>query len=1099
MRKLLIAVGAVLFLILIAVFVVPRLIGTDQLTAFLTERLRGATGYNVAIHGPVALSVLPGPSLSADDIHVTADGATTGTELAHAAGVDIQVALLPLLGGRVEVTAVTVRDPVVTLDGPPAAVKPVAQAPANPLPRSAPAPGAASPEGSKFSVAVRHIRVTNGSFAYRDGGRAYGLDHLDLDLTTSADGTIMGSADTGFDGDKLHVVGRVGSIDCAKPIPLSFHATAETGAATLDFDGTASCGDDRHAAGKLKFAALSARAALAPFTRAALPPALDQRVAFDGTLAADPGKAELTDLSLDLDRTHGAGSVTARAGAEPSIDLALDLNRLELDPWLEKPSVAPAQVAPSPSAPAAGTAGPSVAATAPVVFHVGLDLSAELMSWRGGLIRQARFNGGIDRGTITINQATAELPGGTDLSVSGQVVDAFDQGHFTGTLDAETDNLRALFDWAGVTLGSVPADRLRQASLSGSLDLGGDRASATDVEFDLDGSRFRGAANLVLSDRPAIGLRLAGDQLNLDAYLAGAPGADIPTSSPAAAPTDASAGPPVPVAAAALLLPMLAANLDLSFDTVTWRGQLLKGVHLAGDVANGVVTVGDARIADLGGGTVALAGRWSGGVGPAAALAGHLSASGPSAVPLMGLLGLGAQETAARIGAFGLDLHLAGVPAALDVDGTLSAADGRLAAKGRLGLGATPHFAGQVTLDDPEATRLLALLAPTYRPAGGTLGPVALRTTLDATPDRAKLDPLSLTIGSQRLEGTVRLDGADRPVRLDADLTGGELVLDPFLPVHEVAGIETPVRYAALGDPEPLPGRWSRAKLDFSWLGVIDATVKLSADGASIGPWRLDKPRLAFGLKGGTLGLDTLTGGLFGGTLDAHGSLSRAPALALTISGRDLDLKDLAQHLGSGALTAGTGALDADLTTAGGSEAELIQGLGGKATLAARNGTAIGFDLGAVNDRLRALKGPQDLLGVIQAVQAGGNTRFSALDATATIANGVARSTDLHLVADGGDLTGRATADLPAWTIDGQVALALGGRADLPPIAVSFSGPLDRPEKRIDVKSLAAYVEGRSVGSVLQGLTGLEPAAPTSLPKPVQPLQDLVKGLFSKP
>ncbi|HEV2673579.1 MAG TPA: AsmA family protein [Aliidongia sp.] len=1102
MRNLLIAIGVVLVLLTGALMVVPRLIGTDQLTAFLTQRLRAATGYNVSIRGPVALSVLPSPSLSIDDIHVTANAALDGAELARAAGIEIDVALLPLLGGRVEVTAVTVRDPVVTLDGPPKAAKPVDPSPPSTEAASSP-PG--SP-GSKFSVAVRHVRVTNGSVSYRDAGKTFGIDHLDLDLTTAPDGAISGSADTGLGGDKLHVTGRIGSTDCTTAIPLSLHAMGEAGAARLDFDGTATCETDRpvRADGKLKLMADSARAALAPFTHGTLPPALDRHFALDGTLGLDRTRADLADLTVDLDQTHGAGSLTARAGDQPSIEITLDLNRLDLGPWLE--GRAPVPAASGPVRQAAG--GPQVA-TPPVAagaLHVGLDLSAELLSWSGGLIRQARFNGGLDQGAITINQATAELPGGTDLSISGQVADAFAAARFTGTLDAETDNLRALIDWSGLRLSGVPADRLRQASLSTNLDLAADRASATGVELELDGSRFKGAANLVFGARPAIGLRLAGDQLNLDAYLAGgtpvlAQGAPKPLPASPADATPAEA--PVPVAAAAALLPLLAANLDLSFGSVIWRGQLLKAVHLAGAIDEGVATVHDARIGDLGGGAIAFNGRWSGGLGPGAVLSGHLQATGGSAVPLLSFAGLGGQETAGRLGAYGLDLRIAGSPAALDVDTSLTAEDGRLAAKGRLGFGGAAHFIGSATLDHPEAARLLALAAPLYRPAGVTLGALAFSAAIDATPTRLALDHLSLSIGGQRVEGMATLDGAGHPARLDADLLAGDLVLDPFLPAHEVAEIARPVRYAALGDPGPLPGRWPRTKLDFSGLGLLDATVKLSAASVAVGQWHFDKPALAANLKGGALGLEALSAGLFGGKLQAHGSLTQAPALALVLSGQDLDLKDLSGHLWSNVLAAGTGALDLDLTAAGASQADLVGTLGGKARLAARDGTATGFDLAAINDRLAALKGPQDLVGVLQAAQGGGTTRFSTLDATATIANGVIRSNDLRLAADGGTLTATVTADLPAWTIDGKAALALAGRTDLPPLAMSFEGPLDRPEKRIDVKTLSGYVERQGVGALLQGLSGTQPATPASpsqqQQKPAQPLQNLFKGLLSKP
>ena len=1095
MRNLLIGIGIVLVLLVGAVFVMPHLVGTDQLTSFLTERLRGSTGYNVSIRGPVALSMLPSPTLSVGDIHVT-QSKPGGTEIARAGSIEVHVALLPLVGGKVEVTAVTVRDPVVSIDGPFDEVKPVSQEP--PRPEATVAPSPPTPAGSKFSVAVRQVRVTNGSFAYRDAGKTYQLDHLDFELATGPDGAVSGSAETGLNGDAIHLQGRVGSLDCAQPVPLSLHATSAAGAAMLDFDGTARCDGGRpvRADGKIKLAADSLGQALAPFVHGILPPALDRRLALDATLGADRAKADLTDLAFDLDQTHGVGTLAARLADRRSIDLTLDFNRLDLDKWLAKPGApprptgAPAEVA----VPVAPAAAPAPAAT-PLDLHVGLDLSAELMSWHDGLIRQARFNGGIDQGAVTINQATAELPGGTDVSISGQVADAFGTPHFVGTVDAETDDLRAVVGWAGVRFGNIPADRLRQGSLSTNLDLAADRAAATGIDLELDGSRFKGAANLVFGARPAIGLRLTGDQLNLDAYLADAAPVPAPVTPVPATPGAGAGRPSVPVVAVAALLPMVAANLDLTLDSLTLRGQLLKGVHVAGTIEDGAATVRDARIGDLGGGgSVSLSGRWSGGLGATASLAGQMSASGPSAVPLLTLAGLGGRETASRLGAYRLDLHVGGSPTALDLDAALAVQDGHATAKGRLGLDTgVPHFTGDVTADHPETARVLAFLAPLYHPAGGTLGALALSVSLDATPARAKIDHLSLGVGGQELDGMATWDGTTQPPTLEADLTASDLVLDPFLPAHEVASLDQPVRYAALGDPGPLPGRWSHAKLDLSALGLIDATVKLNAASATIGRWQMDKPSLGFGLKGGTLGLDRLAAGMCGGTVDLHGSLGSAPAgavLALTVAGRDIDLKDLARRLGSTALSAGSGRLDADLTATGASEADLVAALGGTAALAAQDGAVAGLDLSAINDRLKTLKGPQDLVGVLQAVQGGGTTKFSALTADGTFTKGVVRSTDLHLAAEGGDLTGTVTVDLPAWTVEGQAQLALAGRPDLPPLAMRFSGPLDRPEKQIDVKSLAGYVEQKALGTA--------PASPSQQQKPAQQLRDLFKGLLSK-
>jgi uncharacterized protein involved in outer membrane biogenesis len=1120
-RNLVIGIAVVLVLLVGALFAVPSLVGAGQMTAFLTERLRGATGYNVSIRGPVAVALLPSPRLTVSDIHVLDGAKPDSIELARAGTLDAHVALLPLLGGRVEVTALTLRDPVVAWD---AALKQ-----AKPGPQAPPAPAAsiatpAAPAGSKFSVAVHHIQVVNGSLSYADAGRTYQVEHLDLDLETAEDGAISGTADTSVKGDGLHVEGRVGAVDCARPVLLFLHATGAAGTARLDFDGSFRCDAGRltRADGKLKLAADSAGAALAPFVNGALPPALDRPLALNGTLngtlGADGAKADLTDLILDLDQSHGVGTLSAGFADHPSIDLALDFNRLDLDKWLVKaasaaptptPTVTTTPAATSIVPPAPASMAPS--APSPSGVHIGLDLSAELLSWRGSLIRQARFNGGIDQGTVTINQATAEMPAGTDFSVSGQIADVFAAPHFVGTVDAETDDFRTVVGWAGIKLDGVPADRLRQASLSTDLDLSADRASATGIDLGLDGGRFRGAANLVFGPRPAIGLRLAGDQLNLDAYLpqpAAVAAPVVPRGDAAPAP---AAMPPPPVQASpvqsspVITMPQLlaAANLDLSLDSMTWRGQLLKGVHLAGAIEGGATTIREARIDDLNGGKMTLSGQWAAG-----SLSGQMSASGPSAAPLLLLAGLAGQDFATRLGSYQLDLKVGGSLAALDVDGALAARDGRLTAKGRVNV-TNPHFTGAVTFDHPEAARVLAGMAaaaPLYRPAGGTLGALAFSAGVDASADRVALDHLSLGVGSQQVTGTASFDRTVQPPRLNADLAGGDLVLDPFLPARDSASLSVPIRLAALGDAVPLPGHWSLTPLDLGWLDLLDATVKLSAASTAVGPWHLDKPSLAATLKGGTLGLDRLQTGLFGGSVAAHGSLAgtAGATLALTLAGKDLDLKELAQHLGLPVLTAGTGALDADVTASGASQAALIASLGGKATLAARDGGLGGLDLPAIDDRLAALKGPEDLVGVLQAVQAGGTTRFSALDASAAIANGVVRSTDLHLAADGGDVTGSVTADLPAWTIDGHAQLALKGKTgELPPLPISFEGPLDHPDKRVDTKALASYVEKQGLSKLIEGLAAQQPATPASpsqqQQKPAQQLRNLLKGLIAKP
>src|SRR6185437_16444593 len=139
--------------------------------------------------------------------------------------------------------------------------------------------------------------------------------------------------------------------------------------------------------------------------------------------------------------------------------------------------------------------------------------------WRNGVVRDAQLRASLTHGTLTLDRAAAQLPGGADASLSGSVAMGAEGPRGQATFAATADDLRGLLAWLGAPSGGVPADRLRKASLKSGLTLAGDRLDLAGIDATIDATRLSGAATVALRERPGIGLRLNADRFNLDAYL----------------------------------------------------------------------------------------------------------------------------------------------------------------------------------------------------------------------------------------------------------------------------------------------------------------------------------------------------------------------------------------------------------------------------------------------------------------------------------------------------------------------------------------------------------------------------------------------------
>ncbi len=622
-----------------------------------------------------------------------------------------------------------------------------------------------------------------------------------------------------------------------------------------------------------------------------------------------------------------------------------------------------------------------------------LDLTVGALRWHGGIVRDARLQATLDHGAIDIPRLVAVLPGGSGLSLNGKLEAASGQRQFRGAVELDSDNLRQLLDWLGAKTAAIPADRLRKLTLTSQFTALSDRIDIGGVDLTVDATRLTGAATVALHQRLAIGARLAIDQLNLDAYL---PPAHVPGAAAGPPPQAAPQDPPPGPSGYALLLAAFDANIDATIDTLTWRGQPARGTHLAATLRDGALTLHDATIADIAGASATASGAVASSGGEPAWHA-AIALQGPEIAHFVRLVAPDSALGALLSGPFAAKSDIAGERGGVAVDLDLAALGGRARVTGEIAdSAAAPGLDLGLEISHPSFTALVRNLVPGYQPAGGDPGAVKLAGRLSETKGLVSARDMTIAIGGLTIEGDTIFEQRGGRPKLTADLRFGELALDKFLPLRQTAALAPsqvpPLWLAQVGaTPQAAAARrWSREPLALAALAVIDSDISLTGDALSWGKWRIERPVAVAALANGLFRLDRLSGGLFGGTIEASGQLAAADGQAkLDIAVRHAALEQALQEIAGIGGLAGRADIELGLATAGLSAADLVAHLQGSLTLASRDGTIAGIDLPAISARLSDTSRATDLPGLLRGLS-GGRTRYRSLDGTFRIADGIA-------------------------------------------------------------------------------------------------------------
>ena len=339
---------------------------------------------------------------------------------------------------------------------------------------------------------------------------------------------------------------------------------------------------------------------------------------------------------------------------------------------------------------------------------------------------------------------------------------------------------------------------------------------------------------------------------------------------------------------------------------------------------------------------------------------------------------------------------------------------------------------------------------------------------------RAELDKQSVTLSNLVLgadeallsgNGTVRLGSVPR---VEFDLKGEKLDLDGWLgqpakaaPAAATSGAAAPAGAKAQAAAAKA---LSTMEPDLSTLKTVDLAGRLQLGSLRLKGLDLNAVDLQLALAGGQLNLKQFSAGVAGGRVTASGVLdARQQPARYQVHKRiqGVDIRPLLQTLAQNDRLEGKGDLEVQVQGTGLSEQALRSQMQGKVSLRLSDGALHGINLAEMIREARATltgKGADQVKEVRK-------TDFSALTASFQIANGVARSDDIQLLAPALRVKGQGQTALVPETLDflfltsvvesskGQGGKSVDELKDVT-IPVRIGGHWQAPSYRLDVKEL---------------------------------------------
>ncbi|WP_170826981.1 AsmA family protein [Magnetovibrio blakemorei] len=830
-KKFLIGVLVVVALLAGVAIIGPSFIDSNALKQQATAQVRAATGRDLTIDGDLQISIFPSPTLTANSVTLTNAAGAAEDNMVSLKAVEVRVALMPLLSGKVQVERIRLVGAVVNIekfaDGrtnlefqPQPQTQTQSKTGQTSLSVPQVSETAENTDSSKASgageagmdIRLDNFELVDSRLIYRDDtvGTVERIDDIDAMLrAVSLNGPFEAKGQARVRGVPLAFEVSLGQIIKERTVPVNAVVNAPGGARAQVTGAVLNLESTPRFRGKIKvqgenLAQLLNAALGAPST----PALLGQTFALDSAIDASAADVGLSELEIQLGKSRVTGSVQAALSEGVSFDVKLKSALIDVDEMLKMAASetknAPSAQGATPSSASVATApadaskdAPAPAKPQPFAFPSDLrgtvQVTVDAVAVNGGLVNDVRLVAELADGELALSQFQAMAPGVTEVGVFGFARPKEGVLRFEGDVDVTCADPSSLTAWLGVKLPSGVAERVKRVTYKSKVTADAKQVVVSGLNVTADKSTLTGGVTLALRKRLSFGADLALNEINLDTYLNGG---THPSAAPAEGASKQASGAKASPAASSTMAQDVAdmadawnalsalndfdANLKVRVGTLVQDGKTLKNLSLDGTLYAGALTLRSLQLGDF--------------QGASANLSGTFTSFGK--IPEMAKVKVtakvkDAQKLAADFGAAGLPKGLKAVALNATAEGSVlkprfeaqvNALEGDFGAKGSFSvLPIAFGFDGTVSAKHPNLDTLLNALDVGFNPAG-PLGALDLKAQLTTDGKTHKLTQLKSTLGGTAINGDILANTGGEKPQVTANLQTGVLALDRFLP-----------------------------------------------------------------------------------------------------------------------------------------------------------------------------------------------------------------------------------------------------------------------------------------------------------------------------
>lgn len=415
---------------------------------------------------------------------------------------------------------------------------------------------------------------------------------------------------------------------------------------------------------------------------------------------------------------------------------------------------------------------------------------------------------------------------------------------------------------------------------------------------------------------------------------------------------------------------------------------------------------------------------------------------------LFAALGVEMPELPKKIGGASLNGNFSGDLKNLGFSAVVSALQFNVKGEGSVGdpLGVPAISSLKFNINHPNFNDAMKTIQPGFAGSTGFFGPLDLSGELAWGTDKIDVTSISGKLGQTTVAGNIAAVTKPKP-KISGALDFGAIVF-PSATNNGGTVAATPAAATSVkGD------RWSRDTIDTAWMKSFDADLSVKAKSITQNMWKLSDANLAFKLNDGTLTLDNVSAGLFGGRASINGTIKSGvgPKDPLSINAKlnaeNVDAQDLmsaATGKVSYTLTGTLSKVDMAVNATGASVANLVQTLGGNGSMNGKNLIVKGVDAAQLATAAKGSYKPLDRAGSLFQSFQGGQTEFTDFNSDFTIQSGIVNFGKIYFDGPKATLNTTGNVNLPDWTVNLKNTMTVKD-TDIPPFDFTIKGSLDNP------------------------------------------------------